>query len=323
LGTALDLEGAVLDARSPLRQALAGWWPLARAGVDTLVLDTDVGFIQARRRLNGREADLTYVAPALTRANGAALAWQRLAGDACARLAGRGIERVHVSIAEDDQVAHQVLRQVGFAVCSGDLVLCRPASLPPPSDGLASRPATAADTQAAGRLLSAGRPDGVRALEGPDGDWGSYPLGGRAPVALHSRAILQGNGELAGAWRLVVGHGGAWLRLVAADGTDPALLAADALGRTAHELAGRPVYASARGYEPGLHVALRGLGFEPVVGRFRMIRHTAVHVVEPSWSPAARALQKRGVETAPSGSRALAADVEPPAGHGTRRRSGR
>ena len=145
-GVSLEVEDALLVCKSPLRQAMTNWRPLGNGAIDTLVApppETGAtgGFIQSRRRCVPVEADLTYIAPALTRTNGAALSWGRLIADACQRLGASGVERAHAAIGEDDQVALQVFRQCGFTACTSDVVLSRPADTPaPPGERLRLEP---------------------------------------------------------------------------------------------------------------------------------------------------------------------------------------
>ena len=102
------------------------------------------------------------------------------------------------------------------------------------------------------------------------------------------------------------GCSGHWLRVVADHDTDagPAIqrALADAGGREG--LPSLPIYSAARGYEPGLNLALRENGFEPVQGRFRLVKHTAARIMEPAWHR--RRLPEPGLDPAPTHSAPLA-----------------
>jgi hypothetical protein len=308
IGTALELEAVVLLNESPLRQALASCWPWADGGVETLVqdpIDSSVpgGFIQARRRLGRPEADLTFVAPALNAASGAALCWQRLIAEVCQRLGAKGSQRIYVAIGESDQVSLQLLRQLGFAVHTSDVVFQRVPTLPPLAPPADVRLAPMGSTRAAAveALAWQDEPGAVRAHESPSGgEWRGYPLGGRAPGATAAAVWLDASGEVIGGWRLVAGRAGHWLQVVTGPGADPTLLGQSALAAlaTRGDFPARPVYATARGHEPNLNLALRELGFTPVAGRFRLVKHTTVRVLEPAWH--ATALRRRGLDTAPT-----------------------
>jgi hypothetical protein len=65
------------------------------------------------------------------------------------------------------------------------------------------------------------------------------------------------------------------------------------------------VFATARGYESALNLALRECGFEPRVRRFRLVKHMAVRVMAPAWDKGAVA--ERGLDPATSSSVKLSA----------------
>lgn len=310
-GTALDLEAVVLLGQSPLRQAIAGYLPWGNGGVETLVLDppdSSGGFVQARRRLSDTEADLTFIVPSLAAANGAALCWQRLIADACHWLGLKGVLRIYAAVHEDDRVALHVFRQLGFVVYTSDIVLRRPAELAPPEPptDMTVVPASAETESAICRLVLSGLPQSVRAKEGsPNGDWLGYPVGGRTLGVDSSYAWLDQRGAIIGAWRVSAGCSGHWLRVATDHDTDagPPIQWALADAGGCDGLPPLPVYSAARGYEPDLNLALRENGFEPVQGRFRLVKHTAARVLEPAWRR--RRLPEPGLDPAPTHSAPL------------------
>ncbi len=325
VGTALDLETAVLLGQSPLRQAISGYLPLGNRGVQTLVLDsqdgsTPHGFVQARRCLDGTEADLTFIAPSLAAANGAALSWQRLISGACQWLGGQGTQRIFAAIEENDRVALQVLRHLGFVAYTSETVFRHPADSTPPAapEGMVVMPAGARMTSAVHRLACLNSPDSIQANAGaPGGDWGRYPLGGRAPGAVSARVWLDKRGEVIGAWRLIAGRSGHWLQVLTSPGTEagPPIRRALSDAAAGGDFPARPVYTTASAHEPGLNLALRQNGFEPVLGRLRLVKHTAVRVLEPEWRR--RKLREHGLDPAPTRSAPLteAAGSEHSAAH--------
>jgi hypothetical protein len=303
-GMWLDLEAAVLLDQSPLRQSLAGCWPgVGRPRtVHTVILDgpngsgAQAGFLQARRRVAPEAADLTFIAPALAAASGAALSWQRLIPDTCRWLGSRGVERVYVTLSEDDRVALQLFQQAGFTVVTTDLVL-RGTRRPSPGGPVARVPGGPHHQADIQRLARLAMPEDVRAQEGSTGhDWDGYPLGGHAPWGAEEGVDLDRHGAVAGAWRLVRGRRGHWLRLVADHQADLARLIDDALGQVPERPGAPWVYAAARGYEPQLNLALRENGFLPIGGRFRLVKHSTVRVLEPAWGR--QAARERALETA-------------------------
>lgn len=302
--------------RSPLRQAMMACWPVGDRPVQTFTScfqDSNApdGFVQVRVRRYGPDADLIFVAPALDETPRAALSWHRQITAACQQLGQQGVQRVHAAVADDARLALQVFRQLGFGVVTGDTVLRRPPGpAPAPETGLTAVRESPLHRAAIDNLVQRGWPDAVRLTrETAMRPWDTYPLGGHAPREPVGRVWLGTGGEVLGAWRLFMGRPGAWLRLVAGDAADTSRLIRHALAEAA-PLAGADVaiHASARGYEPALHLALREQGFVPVVQRFRLAKAMAVVVREPVW----RAVQihESAAEAAPVPARPLPA---PPA----------
>ncbi len=307
IGTSLELETAVLTNESPLRQALAACLPFANGGVETLVeVDSPssevAGFVQLRRRRDEREADLLFVAPGLEHRAGAARLWLRLIDAACGWLGERGCQRLYVRIGQDDREALPLLRQLGFVVHASDTVFRRPAGAPPPA--AVSQPTAVRDWQrddeAVAALAQQAMTSAERARDGCATDpWDAYPLGGRAPGATMGRVWLDEQGRVIGAWRILAGRSGNWLCALAATHTDAAALLGHALAESAAAdwLARGPLYAVARGQEAALNLALRETGFEPLISRFWLVRHTMVRVGLPVVRRSA--WQAAGLEPAP------------------------
>jgi hypothetical protein len=213
-------------------------------------------------------------------------------------LGTHGVQRVHAAVGEDDRLALQVLRQVGFVVYTGDEVLRleRPESWSgaEPADDASEPPeaAVTADTaHALGRLAESGLPRAAHGQMPESGaDWGSYPVGGLA-----CRGVLVGvqrdkHGGVTGGWRAVAGNRGSWLRLVTGAEASGGQLVASAIGsmRADRRFRGQPLYAAPRGYEPDHSLALRDAGFEVVARRYRLVRHATVRVLAPAWAPSVR-----------------------------------
>jgi len=307
--TCLETETLVLVGGSPLRHAVAGCWPLGQRALQTFVAHGPEGagidgFVQARRHREGADADLVFIAPALAATPRAALAWPRLITVACQWLGDQGVQRVHVAIDQDDTLALQIFRQIGFVAYTTDSVFRRGAELAPPAPpGLRIVEETDVLRHALDQLSERGMPAEARARrELAAADWQHYPLGGHVPRAMRSRVWLDRAGRVCGAWRAVEGRGGWWLRLLTDGQADAGLLAQHAVATVAGDAAtgGRPLYATARGYEPELNLAWRQLGFALLGGRFRLIKSLTARVLEPAWAdPQPR---PRGVEAAPTAS---------------------
>jgi len=275
------------------------------------------GFLQARSHRMAPEADLVFIAPDLSGAQRAALAWQRMVSDACQWLGARGVQRVHVAVHEDDQLGLQIFRQLGFTVYTSDTVFRRPAERPLPSPpAIRTVPCSSVYLPAVDGLIYRSLPDAVRwAREPAAGDWQTYPLGGHAPAVDLGRVWLDGSDRLLGAYHLYRGPGGLWLRAVADAETDatPLIQQALAAAGAAGGQADGPIFAAARGYEPGLNLALRAHGFTPLVGRFRLVKAMTVQVREPAWRDGR--VRERAVTPIPTHSAEPAAAAAPPNGH--------
>jgi hypothetical protein len=288
-GISLDLEASVLVGGSALRRALEGWWPGRGSPYCSWLLEpldesVPAGFLQARQRRGGAEADLIFVAPALHGSPRAALSWQRLLTETAREMAGQGILRLHVAIDQEDSIAAQLLRRLGFVDTAQDTVYHR-------------LEARAAEALAAPRIRSAPpQPAHQAALDrlslvclaqtaGSDpapegGEWARYPLGGHFSGPQDSRVWLDGHGAVLGAWRRHDGPAVSWIDCISAPGTDAVRLLADALANLDST---RQAYAVASSAQADLHGALRQQGFEAFAHRLHFVKHSALRVIEPAW----------------------------------------
>ncbi|MFQ5459920.1 MAG: hypothetical protein ACE5EL_03920 [Anaerolineae bacterium] len=303
-GCSLDMEGDVLIGSSPLRLALRGLLPVGPAKVSTLVQgDGDPvsgGLVQARWRRGGRSADLIFIAPDLNGAAGAAHVWHRLVTGACQSLGDRQAERIYAAVDDEDRVALQVFRQLGFVAFTNDAVYRRSpgAPAPRPNRGPVGDAGTVHQAQITSLFLAT-LPSTVRAHVDPEGDtWTRYPAGGWLRTAVPARVLVGDDGSVAAAWRLFSGPGGWWLQVLGSGDEDVAAAVTHALHDMAAAAAPEsPLFCQAPGYDTALNLALRGAHFEPVRRRFLLVKHTTARVLEPEWrSRAAEA----GLDVAPS-----------------------
>lgn len=348
-----DIEGDVLDGRSPLGMAVSGLFdPLrgvglrstprdgagggpshragagagAGAGADggdangsggtdgadvgrgaqpgfsgaaTFVLPHDsqrqAGFLQVRLRRparDGIEADIAAIAPPTEGVPGTALTWQRLIGDACHHLAHAKIPRIYAAVAEADALTIQVFRQCGFQPYANDTVLrldgAATPTTPKRTDPAASRGCVeerSIHRHAIHGVIARTQPSALTAHEPDAAAWErSSPPGRSGPTPI-GRVLLDSVGEVAGAFRILQGRRGIWLRFVCGAGLDPAELLDPAIEIIDRSLGGRrPVYCAVLGHESGLNTALRAAGFEPDRMRVRLVRHLAARRVAPEWA---------------------------------------
>ncbi len=287
--TPLEIESVVLEGSQPVRRALqACVWP-GHSHPVTVVLAAPAkgeppGFCQARRRCGLVEGDLIWLAPSLSTGNGAARHWSRLVWGTTQALGARGIQRVFVALPRDDTLALGVFHQAGFVAYAEDTVYCRPWGAPdgdPPAMSIAQEaPEHLAPIL---RLLAPSQPTAAATAPNTP-DWETYPLGGWLPAGARRRVWLGRRGEVLGAWRWLPGQSGHWLRPVVAAEADPADLLRRALAEAsaAGDRSG-PVYVAARRGEARLQRALVGEGFEPLLDRRRLVKHTTARLMTPAW----------------------------------------
>jgi hypothetical protein len=283
------MEADILNASSPLGRAVAAFVPLRRGAAVTLVhppvkRGAGAGFVQGRRRRDPLEADVLFAAP-LPDANGAALVWQRMLSAATQALGEQGAVRVYAVAGDSDQLILQVFRQVGFQVYANDTVFHKvlessePRSADTPPNVVPQTPQHIGEIT---RLYHTALPESALAHESPDGtSWRNYPAGGWC-TSRSEQVFLDERGAVSGAWRLIDGRRGAWLQVVADPAAAREVLAAALQDRRLTSGPGG-IYCAARGHEAQLNLALRERGFAPVAGRFRLVKHTAARILEPTW----------------------------------------
>lgn len=292
-GVSLALEADILDGASPLRHALAACCSPRPRPVRTLVLQAadaqaPEGYLQLRAHRHGPAVDLCHIGPDLSAAPGVAHAWTRLVSGGAQWLGERGIQRLHVALPDDATVALQIFRQLGFAALTGDtLFRLDAADAARPGDPAASLtlvPEAERHQPALERLARAALPTGANLPpDAADCAWRSYPLGGWLPGRAWARVWLGARGQTLGAVRMLRGPAGWWLHALADEKVDPEPLLRQALAEAADRDSGAPVYAAARDGDLGLDMALRGLGFKVLGGRFRLVKALTRYVREPAW----------------------------------------
>jgi len=298
-GVQLDFERAVLWPHTPLQAALTAPLPFNAIGAKTLVLypsathrASAVGFIQLRCRPGRPEADVVFIAPALDSDESAVAIWYRLLAEGTQEIGSRGGQRLFAQITSGNGM-EEVFRQAGFTAYAHETIY-RLKNLPADlsqadclrrkhtRDGwnllrlytdITPRPVQIAE----GMLSSAGQ-------GGKVGDW--WEQSRRAGF------ILEVDGELAGAVRIQRGRAAHWLRL----GLHPqAQKYGDQLLRGALaklRAAPHPIYCAVRDYESGIAAELEQAGFQHVMTRSLLVKHTTARAKESIFK-LAPALEKR------------------------------
>ncbi len=280
-GVRLDLKSALLRPASPLLQATAfsvpgfGLWSGRVLSVSARGQGRG-GFVQARWRTGAPVLDLLYIAPALDAQQGAAWLWQHLLHDLARVGAEHEVQRLFAHLPEQRHAEVEVMRQAGFAIYAQDRLFClRQVPAQPPAGTVRWQPRQPVDDWGLGRLYYGQTPNSVQQAEaighgggGYAGWWGSSRRG---------CFVVRGEtaGEVLAFLQLTRGEHGHWLKLVLhPDKAPPAvLLVQEALAM----MAGwprRPIYCDVRDFEGPVGAGLGRNGFEQVMVRMLLVRHT-------------------------------------------------
>lgn len=304
-GVELELERARLSTASPLADALVSRMSFGSMGADTFVLYGDgrkqraLGVVQARQRKNRPEADLTFIAPSLDYDPEAVTTWYRLLSEATNSLGELGVQRIYAQLPAGGG-AEEVFHQAGFSVFTReDIFLLRPEKA---ADHVKAHPARTDSAKESStlrrmrkrdawnvlRLYSILTPrnvqhaEAMRTTEGALGNLDDWWENLNGTSYIFERPVA-GVNSMTGVVRITRGRLGSWVRLH---------LHPDALGCADEMVAemvalvsktrARPIYAGVRDYEGGIRAALEAAGFEWLMERSHMVKHTTARVREPA-----------------------------------------
>ena len=285
-GVALDLEDALTQPHRPL---LAAYFS---PRIYTCVLSEveqgrrGEGFAQMREGEGRTEAEVVYLAPALSADEEALAIWRRLLAHLSAEAGRRGIQRLFARLPEDGPEV-EAFQQVGFGIYAReDIFRLARAERPSRSDRIALRRQRPADEWGLQQLYAAVTPRSVQQSEGlrcwenrrrprlegyvleEDGEIVGYlgvgrgRLGHRLRVMLHPRAYERADG--------LIEYG---LSLLA-------------------EYHPRPIYCCVRRYQEGLRASLEAKGFQLVASQAVLVKYIAVRARKPA-AKLVPALEKR------------------------------
>ncbi len=296
-GIELDFERLYLSGVSPMTDALAARVSFGNIGAETFVVHGDerkqraLGVVQARPRKNRPEADITFIAPALTYDADAVTTWYRLLAEATRGLGALGCQRLYATVPVENG-AEEVFRQAGFTSFTREQIFfldapgVRAARAAPQTNAAATdllmRRMRKRDAWNVLRLYSAITPRPVQSAEAmltPDGasakleDWWENLNG--------TNYLLERGETLLGLVRITRGRLATWVRFHLTP--QPAELLDHAVQQTLALIGKtrtRPVYVAVRDYEGGIRAALTAAGFAPRLERSHMVKHTTVRVRE-------------------------------------------
>lgn len=306
-GVAFNLEESLTQPYYPLRAALTAYFTVGELGALTYVVRDNTGevrmegFIQLRERRSRPEADVLFIAPALT-GNVDPGVWHHLLTHACQQAGGRGVERLFACLPEGGGEVN-LFSQVGFNVYTRGDIFCfaggKPVEIVSLPDA-AIRSCRTEDAIALQQLYATVAPRLVQQAENVTGQCRFCPPD-VWPVADTRRGyVLEKNGEIVGCLTVRSGRIGHWLYVL----LHPQLYDhADLL--VAHGLAAlrdaplAPIYCSVREYQGGLRAVLEDLGFDLFVSRALMVKHTTARVAD-TVRKLVPALDKRAEITTPT-----------------------
>lgn len=298
--TVLDLEHALMRARSPLWTALLGHGSLAEGPFCTVVLSEPgddarlEGFAQARLRPGADEADLVRLAPSLDAPESERI-WRDLLAGMAGHLARIGVQRVFVRLSDDLEAAHLFLDN-GFVLYTREDVF-QLRELPALGAVGLLEPADEDCRWGIGRLYAAVTPKAVRSAEG-------LANAGSAPgfVSCDTSYVWKEGGEVLAYVGVGQGGGVCWLHmLIHPDRADRAAdVIRDALARVPRRT--RTAYWSVRAYQVNVRSALQDVGFRFVTSQSVLVRQNAVPVREAEPAPA-MAFEKRAEARTPTAAR--------------------
>lgn len=284
-GVLLDLETGLTRPRSPLSTAIVSSLLNRRVGAFTYIVNYKEenvhlpGLAQMRRRPGRPEHVVVFIAPPLTRGNGAHAIWQRLLTHLCIKAGEQGGQRVYAGLPVDG-VEYQIFRHVGFTAYAQEEVfelVAYPAGLEKVTP-LPLRRQRSHDSWELQQLYATLTPRAVQNAEGSAQT--QWELGGRRWWDSYSRRqgyVWETRGEIWAALQIRSTRASHWLRMLlhpsALDQADG--LVAAALSRL-HRSPAQRLYCAVRTYEAGISSALSGWGFKLVGSQTLTVKHTTV-----------------------------------------------
>lgn len=291
-GNQFDLERALLWPRSPLVAALTGLVPFVHSGAETFIaygnghLGRPMGMLQARLRRGRPECVICFIAPRLE-VDDAAPIWYRLLNDLTQQVGEWGIQRIYVQVVNNGPGPEDVLRQAGMVTYAHEDLYRLQAPLRSRGRDKRLRRQRPRDSWNLLRLYMATTPRPVQQAEGIVVSDDNLPHGAGPTLVFSLRGegviyAFEEQGNLVGAVRLLRGLEASWMRLWLHPEaqTRPEEFLEAALSLLPSVPSG-PVIVPVREYNSELAGRLEARGFEFLLKRSLMVKHTTVKVKEP------------------------------------------
>ena len=290
-GTPLGLQRALTRPASPFWRELSSYLPVYESNIRTYVVQKDnngsrmAGVAQICEHPARPEAEIVYLAPALSTHPDVRDLWTRLLGEVCKRAGEQGLLRVFAAVLwGSDEM--DVFRQASFVDYAREDILrldgFGPVRRTFPLSGV--RRLQYGDESRLADLYEQVTPRHVQWAEGQSlpRSWAeaSNQRGFRGEEAY----VLENetNGTIAALLHISPGKTGHWLEIARGPDGDSNLddLLDFALERIANWPT-RPVYTAVRAYMGGILPALYARGFEPCAQQAAMMKNTAVWLKDP------------------------------------------
>lgn len=303
-GVQLDRKRALTRPESPLAVALRAPLTLNMPASYTYIARTDApgvvhaGFVQLRCRPSDRaEADVTYIAPALSGDPALIQLWTRLLDAVCWEAGRWGVQRIYASLPASTEEAIPFLNAGFMIFAKEELLGCAPVSPSTASPRVSLRPLQKGDVWALQRLYAAVVPLGVKQVEGlyePGTTYAQTSVGSLIDRREKEAYVLEKDGEVIAHVEVYRGRIGHWIHFMLHP--DASELAGELI-EAGLALFGKdemlPVYTHVRTYENHLRPALQAKGFQVLEQRELAVRQAVARVQVPAL------ISVRGLEPRP------------------------
>lgn len=297
--TYLPCAHAFLQPQSSMSVALSAVLPWSTMKASTYVLRQEghglvhEGFLQVKRGANPREAEILCLAPSLDAPSGHPAIWNKLLSHLMYEAGALGFDRIYADV-PDQPLLVNTFAAVGFEpFCRQTVWRCfEPGAALDKTEGrLIAQLRSTTDDWDLLRLYTTTVPERVRIAEGVAGEREAMPQ-----IMQNLRPdqgviyVIRSSGDLVGAFQLLRGQHGVWLRIWA-DSLQPDTRQLRMLFRQALLVATgnqwpAPLYFASSDFQGGLDVILDELGFAPFHDRVRMVKYVVKWVRESVSSPA-------------------------------------
>jgi hypothetical protein len=289
-GTPLGLQRTLIQPVSPFWQAVSSCVGVHEPNTLTYVIRETTksgvmaGVAQIWERRGRPEAEIIYIAPALSTNPDIQSLWGRLLSQVCVEAGERGVQRLFADISRDGGEA-EVFRQVGFTAYAREEIL-RLDEIPPvprrdpPVDLRRLR------SEDAGQLLDLYASVTPRLVQQAEGQGpAQWHINSNHSTFWGEEAYIledQQSSKIVGYLQVKPGTVGHWLEMTLAPiaWDDGERLLEFGLSRIA-DWPARPVYTAVREYQGGLLPILYAKGFDSCARQVSMVKHTTVLVKDP------------------------------------------